>query len=1139
MKDDGNLEVGGEKYLRLTLQEQIRLRPETYIGAHQGIIKDHEWIAYDEDGIISVERKLISTCSAIVGICKEPFDNATDNVERSRADGLDPESIDVTLDNDVITIKNYGKGIAIEQHHTENIPVPQMIFGVLLTSDNYDDSVDKYKGGRNGYGIKLTNIFSNWFKVTIEDPVNQIKYEQEWEDGMKIIHEPIMTKYKGKNASTEISFRPDFKYFYDSPKAKDEFLDDMWSYFLCKTLQVSYSCNIPVSFNGIQYDYGEIKDFFALHMKLSRDTNTETWKSKDGYTEFMIADTPKKGFAIGFINGMSVHEGEHINAYLKAIFADVISEWKKTHQKTVTVKHIKPHVSIIIKCRVPNPTFDSQVKKRFVKSKPNIKAVVPNSIVKRAAKWNLVEELKAHFDMKTPKATEERQKRITGLKVIEAQKAGTVSGSKDCILLVTEGESAATLADRGRKFFPGGYEYIGIYPLRGKVINIRRHSEEKVANNKELRGIAQIMGLDPKLDYTNESAMKTLRYGRIGILADADDDGYHIAALIINFFFTTFRTLAPKDFVFMVHTPVCEVKLPGEDLISFYLHKQFMHWSGELDKPLTKKQVSYYKGLGSWDSDDKILKRLFKEPYLATMTVDHMTEEALSVAFDRERVEDRKAWISSYQYDPEYFIPEFRSVTDFYNEELRCYSLESLNRAIPSVWDGFKDVGRRIIYTGLIKGKASKTKVPVFGGHVMSETSYHHGELSLYESIIGMGFNWLTSGNNIPLFIGAGNFGSRRLRGQDSSAARYLKISIRPITKLIFRKEDLPILEPIYDEGDMVGYKYFLPIICMSLINKIEGIGSGWSTKIYPHDPRVIIEWQENWIREHLAKRDSPDADFNHIDLTTKPELIPWYRDYTGTIFRIQNEPYEVFENQGTFVQTGHVVTVTEVPVETKLQTYNDWLAKEQEIYNDPLNHEKPAEGEDPRPVPILRSFKAADITRNPNFTIYGMGNPTLKKLKLVRNLRMSNMVLLNNEGKPKKFSYTYEILTEFCFLRLEKYEERRLHTIKSLEENLIYINKKYLFCKDIVEERLEIRNVPIAQVYEYMDHPDREYPREFADMALKSITKEILKKLKQQIEEIKAQLEYFKNVYPEQIWLDELQELKPILDNVLKERTK
>ena len=121
---------------------------------------------------------------ALYKIFDEILVNASDNFVRDSS-GMDTIRVDLDLDKGRISVMNNGKGIPIEQHKKHKMYIPEMVFGHLLTSDNYDDSQKKITGGRNGYGAKLTNIFSTKFKVETVNEDSGKKYVQEWSSNMK------------------------------------------------------------------------------------------------------------------------------------------------------------------------------------------------------------------------------------------------------------------------------------------------------------------------------------------------------------------------------------------------------------------------------------------------------------------------------------------------------------------------------------------------------------------------------------------------------------------------------------------------------------------------------------------------------------------------------------------------------------------------------------------------------------------------------------------------------------------------------------------------------------------------------------------------------------------------------------------
>ena len=1128
---DLKADIGGYQYETKTLRDQIRLRPDTYIGSDIGISNEKVWVATMEDNTFKCVYDSYPLASAIIGISKEVLDNATDNVERSRIENIDPGIIEIVMTNNCLSVKNYGKPIDVVIHHKEGCWVPQQLFGVLLTSDCYDDSVERYKIGRNGYGVKLTNIFSTEFNLRVADPKRQLLYTQKWSDGMQTREDPIIKRFdqvEGLDCGyTQILFNPDFQYFYQNSEL-NEWLPAMHNVMLYKAMGMSFAAQIETTFNGTKLDFRDIEKFFSCHLPMDPLRNQLKWESSDGKNAFMIADTPGKGTSAAYVNGTPVHEGNHVNSYLKAIFVKLKEHFETKFKKKVTVVHLKKHITILLRVTLDKPTFDSQIKRRLVQPK-NIKIKIPLSIQNAVMKWQIDNELRKIFNMKTKASKFARKKKVHVRKVTDAVKAGVKGESHKCSLILTEGETGCTLALKGLKFLPGGLEYNGVYPLRGIVMNTTKSSKLRIDNNVELSGIMQILGAEKGIDYTIPENYAKLRYGKIVFMCDTDDDGYHIVGLLLNFVFQYLKTLAPFEFALSLMTPVAEAK-KGRTLIPFYYHKQYLQWQKNTTD-LSSWKVSYKKGLGSWNTEDPVLKKLFAKPIITTYAVDPHTDSTLKLAFDVKEANSRKLWISDYDED---FIPHVtapRPVTEFFQEEYRSFCKAVVKRTIPRLMDGMKPIHRKILYCMFLKfPKGGKKKDPIkliqFAGFVMEKAGYHHGEQALYNSIIIMGQRYLTGPNNLPLLNGEGNHGDRRLRGKDASPARYLKTSLFDVAHYIYRKEDEPLFEYLYDEGERIEPKEMYPVIPMAIVNKTEGIGVGWSTKIPAHNPEVVTQWVIDWVLE-VKKQRGTSLDDLVIDVANKPELIPYWKGYTGEIRRIANSPYEVFLNLGSFTKQLYMTCVTELPAEMTIEYYKRWLTKEEEIYND---YGKPPEDDKPRRTPILRTFNQHKPPPEVDFRISGMSHPDVDKLKLVKTIRLSNMVLIDKDEKPRKFNYVFEILCEWCKNRLVIYKKRKDHIIGSYSEKLKTTSLKYQFVMDVVEGRLILKNRDKkTQIVPYMKSKGYPYSgdKSFLKMPIGSITRNKLLQLQKQIGDIKNKLEYYKTTWYGDLWLNDLKELK------------
>ncbi|KAJ1930823.1 DNA topoisomerase 2, partial [Kickxella alabastrina] len=197
-----------EIYQKKTPIEHVLLRPDTYIGSVEPT-NDKMWVM-DPATMRMVYREIRYT-PGLYKIVDEILVNAADNKAR------DPtmKKIEITIDKEsgVISILNDGKGIPIEIHKEQHVYVPELIFGHLLTSSNYNDTEEKITGGRNGYGAKLCNIFSKEFTVETTDMTAQKKYVQTFNDNMSKIGKPKITKYALKKEYTKITFCPDYAKF--------------------------------------------------------------------------------------------------------------------------------------------------------------------------------------------------------------------------------------------------------------------------------------------------------------------------------------------------------------------------------------------------------------------------------------------------------------------------------------------------------------------------------------------------------------------------------------------------------------------------------------------------------------------------------------------------------------------------------------------------------------------------------------------------------------------------------------------------------------------------------------------------------------------------------------------------------------
>ena len=479
--------------------------------------------------------------------------------------------------------------------------------------------------------------------------------------------------------------------------------------------------------------------------------------------------------------------------------------------------------------------------------------------MKKLAKCGIVEQViklamfKENSQLK--KSDGKKQVRLRGIvKLEDANKAGSKDSNK-CTLILTEGDSAAGCARSGMSVV--GRDLYGIFPLKGKLLNVREASTKQLMANEEINNIKQILGLRTEYKYDKEDEFNTLRYGKILIFTDQDVDGSHIKGLVMNLFHHMWPALLErKGFITSLSTPIVKA-FKGKDVKIFYNLTEYENWCNTNPKGY---RVKYYKGLGTSTKEES--KDYFKGindkliNYIIDMDEEmkSRTDTAIQLAFDKKQADSRKEWLLNYdrenilKYDDHDI-----SYHDFIHKDLIHFSNDDTSRSIPHIMDGLKPSQRKILYGAILrKLDRDEVKVAQLAGFVSDKAAYHHGEMSLNGAIVGMAQNYVGS-NNINILEPAGNFGTRYLGGKDAASPRYIWTSLPKHTTSIFNRMDIPILKNQEEDGMPIEPEYYSPIIPMVLVNGAEGIGTGFSTKIPNFNPSDIIEnILELWIMKNI-----------------------------------------------------------------------------------------------------------------------------------------------------------------------------------------------------------------------------------------------------------------------------------------------
>ncbi|KAI4094435.1 MAG: hypothetical protein LQ344_002184 [Seirophora lacunosa] len=1029
-----------ETYQKLTQLEHIIKRPDTYIGSAERSERQM-WVYNSQKE--SMEMREISYVPGLYKIFDEILVNAADNKQRDK--NMDRIKVTVNREKGEISVWNNGRGIPVEIHEKEKIYVPEMIFGHLLTSSNYDDDAEKVTGGRNGYGAKLCNIFSTSFTLDTADSKTKRRYRQTWTDNMSHMGKASITANKSDDY-TMVTFMPDFKYFKMSGMDDDfEALVKRRVYDLAGTVK-----GVKVELNGEKIKVNNFKKYMEMYTKAIK---VERGAEAANDTSDIITETPdarwELGFAVSdgsfqqvsFVNSIATTSGgTHVN-YIADQVATKLMEIVKKKLKNAGGAVLKPnqirnHIFLFVNCQIVNPAFTSQTKEQLTTKHTQFgsKCTVSDEFMKKIAKTEVVNNI-LHFaqqkaDQILKKSDGGRRSRMDNPKLTDANLAGTKDGYK-CTLILTEGDSAKGLAIAGRSVVSP--DLFGVFPLRGKLLNVRDATIDQISKNAEIQNIKNFLGLKHKTEYTD---CRSLRYGHLMIMTDQDHDGSHIKGLLINFLQVQFPSLLRiPEFLVEFITPIVKVykgdpKYPSKSQ-TFFTMPEYEAFK-EVHKDERGWEHKYYKGLGTSTTEDAQVYFRDLDRHLKEFHVMQDNESKLiELAFSKKMADERKEWLR--QFKPGTFLDHSSNqitYTDFVNKELILFSMADNMRSIPSVVDGLKPGQRKVLFTCFKKNLKKDIKVVELAGSVSGLTAYQHGETSLQSTIVGLAQTFVGS-NNINCLEPSGNFGSRLEGGSDTASPRYIYTRLSPFARRIFHAADEPLLTYNTDDEKMIEPEIYVPVVPLVLINGADGIGTGWSSTIPNYNPEDIVENLKLMMAGEPLKT-----------------MTPWFRDFKGAVTPMGQDRYKF---SGIIRQSGdNEVEITELPIRVWTQDFKNRIV---EI----IKAEK---------VPsFIKDYDDYNTHDDVHFVIRmeekhmqaALNEGLEEKFKLSKSVATSNLVAFDPEGRITKYASVEDILKEFYGVRIKFYEKRKQHLLSEMTKDLEKMTNQARFIQMIIDGQLVI----------------------------------------------------------------------------------
>ena len=1107
-----------KQYQKKSDKQHVLDNPDTYIGSIEKVDTIQN-ILNENNNLI--ESKEILLIPGLYKLFDEGIVNCRDHYVRMKKEENENQVsyISVEVNEDIITMTNDGNGIDIAEHPEYKIWIPELIFGHLRTSTNYKKDEKKIVGGKNGFGFKLVLIWSTWGKIETVDHNRGLKYVQEFKDNLDVIGKPIITKCKSK-PYTKVSFKPDYKRL-----KMDGLSSDLISLFKRRVYDIGAVTDktVKIKYNGNLIPVKSFEQYLNLYIGTKSDC-TRIYENANERWEYAVCLTPNDEFTqVSFVNGINTSKGgKHVEYILNQIIKKLVLYIKTKKHVDVKPATIKEQLMLFIRCDIENPSFDSQTKDYMNTPISNFgsSCTVSDQFIEKIAKLGVMNAACSLTEIKETK----QAKKTDGVKVknlrhitklVDANKAGTEK-SKDCTIILCEGDSAKAGIISGLS--KEDREWIGVYPMKGKLFNVRGEKDLKIAENKEICEIKQILGLELGMIYTKEIIDKKLRYGKILFMTDQDLDGSHIKGLGLNLFHYQWPSLTKiENFIGFVNTPILKARKSNKELL-FYNEGEYEEW--KLTGENNGFKIKYYKGLGT--STAKEFKEYFQNKKEVMFYQDGEDKvDNIDMIFNKKRSNDRKQWLESYNRK-NYLDTNKLNVTykEFIDKELIHFSKYDCDRSIPGLMDGLKISLRKIAFSAFKRNLIEEIKVAQFSGYVSEVSGYHHGEASLNGAIVGMSQIFVGS-NNINIFEPRGQFGTRNQGGKDAASERYIFTCLNPLIRHIYKKEDEYILEYLEDDGTPVEPIYYAPIIPMILVNGSKGIGTGFSTDIISHNPLDIIEYLKNKLNE----------------MDKEIEIKPYFEGFTGEIIKISDKKYLI---KGKYKIEKNSVHITELPIGLWTQDYIEYLAslldkknQSEKIivdFNDISNDTM---------IDIKVIFQAGKVNELYNDKIDENINGLEKFLKLYNYQTLTNMHLFDYNDKLKKYENVKEIIDDYYIKRLELYNKRKEYQLKILRDELVILSNKARFIQENLDDIIDLRKKSNLENENKL--MERKYDRiensykYLLKLPMDSVSLENFEKLMKEKDEKESLIKKLESLTNIDLWLEELS----ILENNYKEYKK
>uniref|UniRef100_A0A6C0JTD6 DNA topoisomerase (ATP-hydrolyzing) n=1 Tax=viral metagenome TaxID=1070528 RepID=A0A6C0JTD6_9ZZZZ len=1100
-----------------TLQHFLRC-PDVFAGSNA--CSEETVFLYKDDAIVRETIQDYNEC--LLHVFKEVLDNCIDNVKRK---WTKPQTyIKIEVKKDSVKITNDGAPIPVRKEMIEitneiskkteahKMYRTQALFSIFRSGTNSDNTDEDDKIGRNGLGSKCTIAISKYVKIHHGDPDTQRQLTIEYKDQMSNIGEPVVTEYTKPNSFFTFEYHPAFKWF-GLTKFSENHIANMHALAVC----AAYISGCKVTFNGQVLKISTLEQLGKMFFGERESIHLQNDDCELLLMEQSLAEMEEHGIRhLSFVNGSFVRSGgTHVNANTNKVGKLIAAAYGAPLKETDAKKFFIYVVNYRIKGKL---RWSGQTKAALTHPTAATlnKIEIDKKDITKIKKWNVWNEIATFVDGKTNRDTNKKNKTTTGnyigslpKEASDAYLAGKARGKNKCTIFICEGLSAKGLIDAGVKY-QGGSDYVGTLALRGKLTNVLKMDRSKQTDKHFLQLIRKMIGLKMGCKYMDKKECEDLRYSKVIISCDEDNDGWHINLLLTAFIRQEHPGLIKHGILNFLETPVIKTFI-GKEVHRFFLRQDFDDWAKDLPEAKRKQAVNnlkYIKGLGGHNNKDDA-KFIFSDQFFVGQMLfsDKKDDQMLDIFFGKgkEKTKEKKLFMDKTFYNNEW-IHQPRKGTMTFSEYIESrYVLaidEQIHRAIPYVYDGLIESKKEIVYTSLKKLK-TLTRTDIFSMSVAVETGYSHGSQNLPPTVTRMS-QPLIGVNNIVFFNFDGIYGSRFVGSDDNhgaAAARYTYVEMQPLMKCIFKEIDNPILEYDDKDGSITSPRYYLPVVPWFAINGLlHAPANTYSTSYPSYNPDTLVEWLRWWI----------GANFKEAEKHDSVELVPWFRGFRGTFEKYSNG----WISRGILKQKdANNWVVEELSADRwgcQLKEILEGLADEKKI-------------DKPRIMNINTNTIKAEIKTKVDFDL-------AKSLASVLETKMatSNMTLLYDK-KPCTAPTIEDHLDEYARRRYKGYKDRRRYMLAILEKQLKIKEDKIRFIKLVLNGTLDFKKIKdkeelVEKLLKLDFTPDDDW-NHLTSMTMLNCTKKGIEKLEEEKEKVEIEYKYYEEHNAWQIWLDDLDE--------------